>query len=163
MCHQRSRRHSQLQAAVGSPAGVVRAGGDTPASRVGDSERESVSATVSDAAAAGYLGMEELEGRLTAVWSASTRADLRAVVADLPVEWLHERSLRDNADRARRAARAGLGPHVRSYAMVMLLLVGIWLTVGLTAQTWYPWPVWPALGWGIGVVAHLRSARTATT
>jgi hypothetical protein len=114
-----------------------------------------VSATVSDAAAAGYLGMEELEGRLTAVWSASTRADLRAVVADLPVEWL--------ADRARRAARAGLGPHVRSYAMVMLLLVGIWLTVGLTAQTWYPWPVWPALGWGIGVVAHLRSARTATT
>lgn len=43
----------------------------------------------------------------------------------------------------------------------MLLLVAIWLAVGVTAGSWYPWPVWPALGWGIGVVGHVRTARAA--
>ena len=41
----------------------------------------------------------------------------------------------------------------------MVLLLTIWLAVGLTGGGWYPWPVWPALGWGIGVVGHVRSAR----
>ena len=45
----------------------------------------------------------------------------------------------------------------------MLLLTSIWLVVGLTAAAWYPWPLWPALGWGIGVTAHLRAARGSQT
>jgi hypothetical protein len=34
----------------------------------------------------------------------------------------------------------------------MALLWLIWLVTGAN----YPWPVWPMLGWGIGVAGHLR-------
>jgi hypothetical protein len=42
----------------------------------------------------------------------------------------------------------------------MVLLLAIWLVGGIDEGDWYPWPLWPALGWGIGVVGHIRSART---
>jgi hypothetical protein len=41
----------------------------------------------------------------------------------------------------------------------MVLLVGIWLAVGLAGGAWYPWPVWPALGWGLAVAGHVKAAR----
>ncbi|MDP9416652.1 MAG: 2TM domain-containing protein, partial [Actinomycetota bacterium] len=88
---------------------------------------------------------------------------LHSVVADLPTDWLRERSRLQALDRARSVARAGLDAHLTSYALVMLLLVGIWLSVGVTAGAWYPWPIWPALGWGIGIVGHVRAARAGGT
>jgi hypothetical protein len=41
----------------------------------------------------------------------------------------------------------------------MSLLVAIWFVAGLNSGSWYPWPVWPALGWGIAVAGHVRTAR----
>jgi hypothetical protein len=41
----------------------------------------------------------------------------------------------------------------------MALLVAIWLVVGLGGGSWYPWPLWPALGWGIAVLGQVRTAR----
>jgi len=133
-----------------------------PAARVGDRERERVAAVVTDAVAEGLIGLDEVDAWVGAVWSARTEEELAAVTADLPAAWLrarHER-LRSQSQRAalRSAARAGLRGHVASYLSVMLLLVAIWLVVGLTAGAWYPWPVWPALGWGIGVLSHVRAA-----
>lgn len=40
----------------------------------------------------------------------------------------------------------------------MTALVAVWAAVGLAAHAWYPWPIWPALGWGLGVFRHWRAA-----
>lgn len=47
-------------------------------------------------------------------------------------------------------AKRGFWIHLSVYLAVNALLVVIWATT--TAA--YFWPVWPILGWGIGVVAH---------
>lgn len=51
--------------------------------------------------------------------------------------------------QAKRAFRA----HFAIYLAVNVLLVLIW---ALTSGGYF-WPVWPMLGWGIGVVAHAVS------
>jgi class 3 adenylate cyclase len=40
--------------------------------------------------------------------------------------------------------------HLTFYVLVNVLLIGIWAASGAG----YFWPVWPMLGWGIGVAAH---------
>jgi 2TM domain len=46
--------------------------------------------------------------------------------------------------------------HFGIYVAVNVFLVGVW------AVTWrgYFWPVWPMLGWGIGVAAHALTVFT---
>ena len=51
--------------------------------------------------------------------------------------------------RRRAAAEAGFYGHVMSYLGVIAFLALINLFT-----TWYPWFLWPALGWGIGLFAH---------
>ena len=43
--------------------------------------------------------------------------------------------------------------HVVTYVVVNAFLVGIWAVTGGD----YFWPVWPILGWGIGLVLHAWS------
>jgi hypothetical protein len=50
----------------------------------------------------------------------------------------------------RQANRAFI-EHARSYVLVNALLVAIW---AITMFGGYFWPMWPILGWGIGLVAH---------
>ncbi|MPZ96669.1 MAG: DUF1707 domain-containing protein [Propionibacteriales bacterium] len=119
----------------------------SPTERVGDADRERAASRLSDAYARGYLDDRELETRLAAAMSAQTQADLASLGRDLPRE--------QPTRRSGRGARIGLQAHLASYVGVMALLVAIWLSVGLTAGSWYPWPVWPALGMGVGVVRHL--------
>jgi hypothetical protein len=47
-------------------------------------------------------------------------------------------------------ARMGFFVHASIYVVMNLGFVAIWYMTGST----YPWFVWPALGWGIGVLAH---------
>lgn len=145
------------------PAGFPDIGPREPGDRIGDADRDRVAGLLGDAVAAGYLRLDEMDERLAAVLSATTAAELSAAEVDLPAELRRARLRRDAADRARAVARAGLGPHLRSYVAVMLLLVGIWLTVGLFAGSWYPWPIWPALGWGISVLGHVKAAAAPRT
>ncbi len=56
---------------------------------------------------------------------------------------------RQRAIRRIRAKR-GFWVHSAIYLAVMASLFVIWL---ITSST-YPWPLWPMLGWGIGVIAH---------
>ena len=44
--------------------------------------------------------------------------------------------------------------HLLVYVLVNLLLVAIWAAVGFTSNQWFPWPVFPIFGWGIGIVIH---------
>ncbi|MCF0057041.1 2TM domain-containing protein [Dyadobacter sp. CY356] len=58
--------------------------------------------------------------------------------------------------------RAAFKRHLQNYLIVN---AGLWVIYALTLfQPWgnqhqiYPWPVWPMLGWGIGLVSHYLSA-----
>jgi hypothetical protein len=59
---------------------------------------------------------------------------------------------RERAIRRIRAKR-GFWVHFAVYLAVNALLVAIW---AMTSASYF-WPVWPMLGWGIGVVAHAVS------
>jgi Domain of unknown function (DUF1707)/2TM domain len=135
-----------------------------PSARIGDAERDATVILLGDAAAEGYLTRDELDTRLETALTARTEADLLALRADLSPEWLALRQRRVAAYASRRSARAALRPRVFAYLGVMAVLVGIWLGVGAVTGAWYPWPIWPALGWGISVAGQVRSAwaRPAT-
>lgn len=112
--------------------------------RPSDAEREEIVTQLRAHAGDGRLDVEELEARIARVYGARTRRDLVTVVKDLP-----------RAPRERHDHRRDLSEHVRSYASVMLLLVVIWALTGMG----YFWPVWPMLGWGIGVFSHWSAVR----
>lgn len=42
--------------------------------------------------------------------------------------------------------------HLLAYFLVNLMLVGIWVTTGAG----FFWPIFPILGWGIGIAFHAR-------
>jgi len=48
-------------------------------------------------------------------------------------------------------SRSILGPPGGGCVVVNALLVGIW---AMTTSPEFFWPMWPILGWGIGVAAH---------
>jgi hypothetical protein len=121
-----------------------------PRLRVGDTERGQVIDQLADHHAAGRLTLEEFEERMASAWTARTGADLEVLVRDLPVPPQPSR-------RPAAAPRPGLDRPVRTYLAVMALLWLIWLVTGAN----YPWPIWPMLGWGIGVAGHLGRPRTA--
>jgi hypothetical protein len=116
-----------------------------PDIRASDADRDRVVDDLREHAAAGRLATEELEERIDRVFEARTHGELTRVVADLP-------KLKDprRAEARRAIARRAFREHLRTYLMVMALLVVIWALTGMG----YFWPVWPALGWGIGVASH---------
>src|SRR4051812_44397921 len=59
---------------------------------------------------------------------------------------LDESELRDRAER-RLEAKRGLGAHALAYILVNGALVVVWLMIG----SGFFWPVFPILGWGIGL------------
>ena len=121
--------------------------------RVGTAERESAAALLADAAAGGYLDTDEFTERSAAAYSARTRGELDLVLADLPPAFLKARAADRRRQRHVAAARTGMRRHVGGYVAGSLLMIAIWLAVGFATGAWYPWPIWPILGWGIGVIA----------
>lgn len=67
-------------------------------------------------------------------------------MSEEPFERLDESDLRRRAEK-RLEAKRGLGAHALAYAMVNGALVVVWLMVG----GGFFWPVFPILGWGIGL------------
>jgi Domain of unknown function (DUF1707)/2TM domain len=124
-----------------------------PRLRVGDTERGQVIDQLADHHAAGRLTLEEFEERMASAWTARTGADLEVLVRDLPAPPRPPQPPR----RPAAAPRHGLDSPVRTYLAVMALLWLIWLVTGAN----YPWPIWPMLGWGIGVAGHLGRPRAA--
>jgi hypothetical protein len=114
--------------------------------RVGDAERERVADLLAEHHAAGRLTLPELDERLTAILSARTRDELTAPLADLPAP------PRTPAPAVRRPSPVDIGwrMHLVSYVAVIL---GLWLIWALTGAG-YPWPIWPMLGWGLGLLGH---------
>lgn len=66
-------------------------------------------------------------------------------------------TLTDEEIRKLAKARAGFKIHAAIYVIVNAFLAAIWALTGLTAASeagWYYWPIWPHLGWGIGLAIH---------
>lgn len=116
------------------------------AMRASDADRERVVELLRDHAAAGRLDVEELDQRTEAAYRARTLDALEALSRDLP----------DDPLRAPEPARVridpGLARRLAPYVLVNLALIAIWAATG----GGYFWPLWPLLGWGIGLASHGR-------
>lgn len=44
--------------------------------------------------------------------------------------------------------------HVVAYLVINAVVWGIWAVVGATSGSWFPWPVFVTLGWGIGIAMN---------
>ena len=128
--------------------------------RAGDRERERTADQLGQAMAQGYLAMDEYETRRQAAFGAHTTAELRLLVADLPLAQLRRNDPRRREAR-RAAAHRSVQIHVAGYLAMVVIVLAVWLAVGLTAGAWYFWPIWPILGAGIGVVGHALPIRFA--
>ncbi|GAB4024764.1 2TM domain-containing protein [Spirosoma gilvum] len=57
-------------------------------------------------------------------------------------------------------ARAGFQMHLRSYLIINAGLWSIWIFSSFAIHSFtrfgylFPWPIFPMLGWGIGLVSH---------
>jgi len=116
--------------------------------RVSDAERDAVVEQLRLNMADGRLDIEEYGERVAATLAARTGADLQAVLADLPQVVPPEEAVR----KRRASVRAILVP----YLAVNLFLVVIWAISGFG----YFWPIWPILGWGLGVVLSLSAVAS---
>lgn len=126
--------------------------------RAGDREREQTSDQLGQALAQGYFTLDEYETRLQATFAAHTTEELHELVADLPLDRIRRNDPRRRQAR-RKAAWRGVQIHLAAYLAMVLIVLTVWLVVGLTAGSWYFWPVWPILGAGIGVLGHVMPIR----
>jgi class 3 adenylate cyclase len=104
---------------------------------------------------AGRLSDEEFGARADGAYGARTLAELEGLTIDLPsadVALPAERSSRRERELTAvgRGLRLSVRIHLIVYLVVNAMLIGIWAASG----GGYFWPVWPIMGWGIGVGAH---------
>src|SRR3954447_11981261 len=124
------------------------AGRDT-GSRVGnlrasDADRERVAARLREHYGAGRLSDDDLSERVEAAYGVRTMQELEALTADLPS------APKPGRARRRGALETSVRIHLTFYLIVNALLIGIWAATG----GGYFWPIWPILGWGIGLGCH---------
>jgi hypothetical protein len=126
--------------------------------RAGDHDRERTANQLGQALAQGYLEMNEYEERVRETFAAHTTDELRRLVADLPVHRLRRHDPRRRAAR-RAAARRSVQAHLATYLTMVVIVLTVWLVVGVSAGSWYFWPIWPILGGAIGVIGHAVPIR----
>lgn len=73
--------------------------------------------------------------------------DHEEVVASTP-EGLREQALR------RVKKRRDFKAHLFVYVLANVMIWGIWVAIGVGSHSWWPWPVFVTLGWGIAVVTN---------
>ena len=105
--------------------------------RASEDEREHTAALLREHCQQGRLGIDEFAERLDVTFAARTRGELDALLDDLPAQ-------------GPQPTCGALRRHVRTFLLVNALLVSAWLLTGAG----YFWPMWPFLGWGIGLAAH---------
>jgi len=130
--------------------------------RVGDSERDETAAQLSEHFAAGRLDHSEFAERTTQALSARTRGELDLVLNDLPVLPVAVKPSTTPAPTAD-VSPAQLSERAEwrrstltTWAVFAVFFVILWAVTGAG----YFWPVFPILGWGIGVaVSGIQAYR----
>jgi len=126
-------------------------GRDTSDVRASDADRERAARGLRDHYAAGRLSDDDLTERIDAAYAARTTSELAALTADLPSPPAPRPSPAPRRHRRRRGAfETSVRIHFTTFVLVNLMLIGIWAASG----GGYFWPIWPILGWGIGVGCH---------
>lgn len=129
--------------------------------RLSDAEREAVADFLREQAGEGRLSMTELEERLEGAYAARYDTDLAGLTHDLPAPAVEQSDSRPSgAVVAHHEGEDGtpgksFAGHIRVYLVFSVFFVAIWALSGFG----YFWPVWPMLGWGLGVAAHWASSR----
>jgi Domain of unknown function (DUF1707)/2TM domain len=113
--------------------------------RASDEDRERFVEVLREHHTAGRLTTDELEERVDQALAARTHADLDAVHEDLP-----RLPDRRRTEHRREVARRAFREHLRTYVLVMVLLVSIWALTGAD----YFWPVWPIGAMLLGGMKH---------
>jgi Domain of unknown function (DUF1707)/2TM domain len=117
-----------------------------------DAEREHHAELLREHAAQGRITVDELDERLDRVYAARTHGELAPIVGDLPAP---------QRPRAPQRAPRRRRPELAAFVAVNLMLIVIWAATGAG----YFWPIWPILGWGLGLVGpcswtpHRRRTR----
>lgn len=62
--------------------------------------------------------------------------------------------LRDQAVR-RVKKRRDLHNHLFAYVIINAVVWGVWAIIGAASHSWYPWPLWITLGWGVGLAFNV--------
>jgi len=106
--------------------------------RVADADREQMVEELREHALAGRLTSDELEERIGSAYRATTRADLDALRADLPVSSTSVAlALRKRKGQLRRRLFQETGGGIG----VSALCVGIWLASGPSGSFWPGWVI----------------------
>jgi class 3 adenylate cyclase len=112
--------------------------------RASDADRERVAELLREHYGAGRLSDDDLSERVEAAYGARTMSELAALTDDLPS------AHRSRRGRRRSGLEMSVRIHLTVYLVVNVVLIGIWAASG----GGYFWPIWPILGWGIGVGCH---------
>jgi len=106
--------------------------------RVADADREQVIEELREHAGDGRLTAEELEERVGAAYGASTRADLDALRADLPIS---STSVKLALSKRRGQLRRRLLQEAGGSLAMSALAVGLWLATGSSGGFWPGWVI----------------------
>jgi Domain of unknown function (DUF1707) len=106
--------------------------------RVADSDREQLIDELREHAGAGRLTSDELEQRIGEAYGASTRADLDALRADLPVS---STSVKLALTKRKGQLRRRLLQETGGSLGVSALAIGIWLASGPSGSFWPGWVI----------------------
>jgi fatty acid desaturase len=72
----------------------------------------------------------------------------------------HDEVLESSPDALREQAlrrlqkKRDLRAHIVVYTLVNLAIWGIWVVIGASSGSWWPWPVFVTLFWGIGLAMN---------
>jgi Domain of unknown function (DUF1707) len=120
-----------------------------PASlRVADADRERLAGELREHMLAGRLTSEELEERLERTYAATTRGELDAIRADLPMGLA---TLEGALAERNRKLRRPLVQEAGGAVGVSALCVGIWAATGADASFW---PIWVILATLLALVRN---------
>jgi len=129
--------------------------------RASNAERNEVVDLLRDQLGDGRLELAEFEERTATAMVARTRGELVPLFHDLPVRWpAPPPPSRVPTRPLSRPAGAGtkdkkLRSFVALWVALMVLWWGIWLAVGMTGGSWFPWPIFPSLGMGVPVLIRV--------
>jgi hypothetical protein len=124
---------------------------ERPELRAADADRQRVVAVLQQHYVDGRLSSDELGERVSRARAARTYGDLDTLLRDLPPTAAPSEPPAEAAEPRPAEQSKGFRTHAITYGLVMAMLVAIWL---LTSPGGYFWPIWPMLGWGIGLAAH---------